>query len=652
MKFLSLLCLLLVSFNYSCAQDESRNLIPRSLLLQDAKIKNVQLSRNGEKVYFLKETSDTLFYLRPQTTALEKFIVFPEKINRYAAVFNGGIIAVSQKGNTAKLWYSDGGTPKDITPFAAEKIDILAHSAKLTSKVAVLFDTDDLKEKGVWLVDVSGQSNRKVGIQPDDEEWFFDEFFQVVAKRGKNNAGGYLLTVKGDTLGDYPRDMTRRLGGLQNIVSVTNDGKTVYYTDNATTDKSVLRAYDTGTKTSELIAEDNSADLIPAFSVLDENGKPLMVSGYFADVRRKYLDEKAQADMLWLQKELTGSPGLHRQGVSENAWLVSELSGAPVVYHYFDRKEKKLTRLFSEIPALDAYPKASRTAFTVRTRDAMQLPVHVYLPAGTDDGGDGYPDEPLPTILFVHGGPWNGVGHWNSWALTRHLQLLANRGYAVINTEFRGSTGLGKAFTDAGDGQWGGKMRLDLEDIARWAQSEGIAAEDKIGVWGHSYGGYAVNTLATLSPGDFAVHISHSGVSDLTEFAAGKKHSDTWMQRVGDPDTQEGAALLKRTSPINYVEKVTAPVMLIAGSLDERVPQSQSDIFADALADNDKEVLYVAFPEENHHFTLQNSWLSFWAITEQYLAKYLGGDFQPKEEDLEAGFFDVIYGGEFTDDLK
>ncbi len=652
MKYFSFLFLLCVSFSFACAQDADRTFIPRKILMQDAQIKNVQLAPNGKTVYFQKTNGDTLFYRQPGVNSFERFITFPEKIQHYAPTHNGGVIAVAQKGNSAKLYFSNGSTAKDITPFAAQKIDILAHSQKLNAKVAVHIDTKDIANKGVWLIDVSGGSNRKVGIRLAGEDWFFDEFFQVIAKRKEKDAGGYLLTVKGDTIGNYGDDPGKYLGGLQNIVSVSKDGKTVYFTDNSATDKTVLKSYSTGDKSVKTLAEDDLTDLLPTTAVTDKDGKPVVISGMFADARRKYLDSAAESDMLFLEKEMTGSPSILQQSNDGKVWLIAEYSGAPAAYYYFDRKEKKATRLFSEIPALDDYPQATRTAFTVRTRDAMQLPVHVYLPAGADANGDGRPDEALPTVLFVHGGPWSGVKHWNSWALTRHFQLLADRGYAVINTEFRGSTGLGKQFTDAGDGQWGGKMRLDLEDIARWAEKEDIAAEGKIGVWGHSYGGYAANTLATLSPGDFAVHISHSGISDLTEFVKGKTNNDIWMQRVADSNTAEGEALLKKVSPINSVEKVKSPIMLIAGSQDEKVPQTQADVFADALADGGKEVLYVSFPEENHSFSQQNSWLSFWSMTEQYLAKYLGGAFEPKGKDIDSGFFDVIYGIDFYDELK
>jgi len=660
MKYLNLLFLIIFVTISACAQESEkpeRSFIPRELLMQDADIFDVQLSINGQKVYFKRRGgSDTIYYRQPEETTLEKFIVFPEPVKSYAPTFNGGILAISSKSKSAKVYFAQGTKVKDITPFPINSAEILAFSRRLNSKAAIKFGSEDIAQRGVWLVDFGSQKPRKVGQMNDMDKWYFDGLFQIKAGMKTNDAGGISLYRKEQgiwkAINEYPQDVGKYIGGYQGIVSVSEDGNTIYYTDNYKKDKSTLMSIDVASHETKELGKDELTDLLPSTALVNVEGKPQMILGVYGDARRVYNDKATESDMLWLEKEMRGSPSVSKQSEDGNIWLVKEFTGAPIVYYFFNRKDKKLTRLFSNQSNLEQYKMAERSRFTVRTRDAKKLPVHVYLPADADGNGDGYPDNPLPTILFVHGGPWKGVAHWNSWSVTRNFQLLADRGYAVINTEFRGSGGLGKAFTDAGDGQWGAKMRLDLDDIARWAQKEGIAEEDKVGIWGYSYGGYAAMGAAALSAGEYACHISMAGVSDLTKYLDNKSNSTLWTTRVGDPSTAEGKATLQKASPINYVKNVESPVLLVSGGQDSRVPESQSEEFATALDDAGKSALYLSYPEEGHHFSQQNTWISFWAIAEQFLAKHLGGKFAPVGEDLEKGFYDAVIGADFIDGLK
>ncbi len=661
MRYFNLLFFLLFVATISCAQgdaDLERSFIPRDLLMQDADIFQVKVSTDGERVYYRREGgSDTLYYQEPASSTLEKYIVFPENIKSYAPTYNNGVIATAQSKESAKVFFAQGSSVKDVTPFEAKGVEILAFSRRLNSRVAMKFESDDIGQQGVWLVDVAGQKPRKIGLLGDMNKWYFDGLFQVKAGTKKNDSGGISLYRKSKgvwtLICENAPDVGRFIGGYQKIVSVSEDGSKIYYTDNSTTDKAILKSIETDSGKEEELAKDELTDLLAITALVNSAGEPQMILGSYADARRSYLDKATESDMLWLEKEMRGSPSVSEQSEDENIWIVKELTGGPTVYYFFNRKDKKLTRLFSANEALAEYKMAERTRFTVRTRDAMKLPVHLYIPAGSDENGDGYPDRALPTIIFVHGGPWKGVMHWNNWSLTRNFQLLADRGYAVLNVEFRGSGGLGKAFTDAGDKQWGGKMRLDLVDISRWAQKEGIAIEDKVGIWGYSYGGYAAMAGATLSAGEFACHISMVGVSDLSKYLENKGGSELWTERVGNPDTQEGKAILKKASPINYVDKVEAPILLVSGGQDTRVPaEEQSGKFANALADAEKDVLYLDYPEEGHNFAQSGTWVSFWAIAEQFLAKSLGGEFAPVNEDMDKGFYDVIVGEDFIDGME
>jgi dipeptidyl aminopeptidase/acylaminoacyl peptidase len=283
----------------------------------------------------------------------------------------------------------------------------------------------------------------------------------------------------------------------------------------------------------------------------------------------------------------------------------------------------------------------------------MRLPIHLYLPAGMARP-DGLPKVPLPTVIYVHGGPWVGVTHWNSWFHNRNFQLLANRGYAVINMEFRGTTGLGKQMLDAGNLQFGKGMHHDVVDVAEWAKKQGVAHPKRLGIWGWSYGGYAVNYALGAAPDLFACGVSMYGLGDLPAFCRlPLVQSDSlWNTRVGNPNTPDGLDLLELHSPMTYVKQVKSPILLTTGTLDQIVPQEQSDKFASALAANKKQVVYFFYPGEEHDYRQPESWVSFWAITEHFLHKHLGGRRELRKTDIESGKFEVMFGKEYIEKIE
>jgi len=291
---------------------------------------------------------------------------------------------------------------------------------------------------------------------------------------------------------------------------------------------------------------------------------------------------------------------------------------------------------------LDAYTLSVRKPFIVKAQDGLELPSMIFLPPGSDQNNDGIPDQPLPTVLYVHGGAWIGY-YQNTWFINRQLQLLANRGYAVINTEFRGASGYGQAFIEASSHKWSGKMHQDLVNIAKAAIARGVALPKKVGIFGWSYGGYATFAAMAFAPDVFACGISMYGLGDLE---AAFRHPFTsgpyWQQRIGNPDVPEELTLIRRHSPINYIEQIKNPLLIIHGSLDERVPQSQSDNMAQALKAAGKAVIYCYYPEEGHDYAQPENWQSFWALGERFLQEHLGGRSEPAGVDLKKPNFKMV----------
>ncbi|HEX6790664.1 MAG TPA: prolyl oligopeptidase family serine peptidase, partial [Candidatus Krumholzibacteria bacterium] len=285
--------------------------------------------------------------------------------------------------------------------------------------------------------------------------------------------------------------------------------------------------------------------------------------------------------------------------------------------------------LFDDVPGLEGQTLASRRPLVVRSRDGLDLRCDVYLPAGADANDDGIPDRPLPTVVYVHGGPWTGY-EWNLWLVNRNFQLLANRGYAVIRAGFRGEVGYGMRYVDAGDRAWGTTMHRDLVDIAEQAATLGIAARGRIAIWGWSYGGYAVATALALAPDTFACGLAMYGVYDLeamlrVPFTA----NPFWRARAGDVDSPADLARIREQSPLTHVDAIRNPLLVSHGALDDRVPIAQSDTLVAALEKRGRPVTYLVFPDEGHDYARPESWQAFWAVGEAFLHEQLGGAAEP-----------------------
>jgi dipeptidyl aminopeptidase/acylaminoacyl peptidase len=238
-------------------------------------------------------------------------------------------------------------------------------------------------------------------------------------------------------------------------------------------------------------------------------------------------------------------------------------------------------------------------------------------------------------VLLVHGGPWGR----DAWGYNTYHQWLANRGYAVLSVNFRGSTGFGKAFINAGDLQWGRAMHDDLLDAVDWAEREGIAAKGQVAIMGGSYGGYATLAGMTMTPDRFICGVDIVGPSNLLTLIESvppywEPMIALFRTRMGDNTTEEGLALLKERSPLTYVDDIRRPLLIAQGANDPRVKQAESDQIVNAMLSKHIPVIYALYPDEGHGFARPENNLSFTAITEAFLATHLEGDYQPIGDDF------------------
>ena len=322
-----------------------------------------------------------------------------------------------------------------------------------------------------------------------------------------------------------------------------------------------------------------------------------------------------------------GDVGFLSSDVSGRRWVVSFLHDTePDVTFLYDHSTGRSRRLHQPYPHLDPADLAPMTPVTIPSRDGLALPSYLTLPVGIEPVG-------LPLVLLVHGGPWLR----DRWGYNPRVQLLANRGYAVLQVNMRGSTGFGKSFTRAAIREFAGKMHDDLVDGVRWAVEQGIADPDRVAIFGGSYGGYSALVGATFTPEVFAAAIDYCGISDLVEFLRKVPVywrnilANSWFLYVGDPADPDDAADMLARSPISRLDAVCRPLLVIHGAKDVRVVQAESDRIVQVLRDRGADVEYLLKENEGHGFANPENNIEAFRAIERFLARTLGGEVLPHD---------------------
>ena len=377
-------------------------------------------------------------------------------------------------------------------------------------------------------------------------------------------------------------------------------------------------------------------------------GEPLAYATMWTRTTWTAVDPALREDFQRLARAADGD--LQVLGVSRDLgrWLVKyTLSDAPVAYHVYDRATGRVTRLFTGTPALEGLQLSPLHPFEIRSSDGLPLVSYYLLPRWRDPDGDGKPDRPLPAVVLVHGGPSDERAQWGFGPF---VHWLANRGYAVLYLNYRGSPGFGKRFMNAQDLEWGGRMNRDLVEQVDWAAKRGIVQRDKVAIMGGSYGGYATLVGMTITPGAFACGVSLVGPSDLSNLLPGW-NVDRMSKRVGDPRTEAGRKHLHDISPVNFAHRTRGPVLIGQGANDSRVPQVQSDTVVTMMRRAGVPVVYAVYDDEGHGLLRPENSRSFWAITEAFLARCLGGRAAPIGDMLQGSSVVVAAGADFLPGL-
>jgi dipeptidyl aminopeptidase/acylaminoacyl peptidase len=360
----------------------------------------------------------------------------------------------------------------------------------------------------------------------------------------------------------------------------------------------------------------------------------------------KVLDPSIQGDLDYLRTAARGDLLVTSRTLDDRLWTVAAIvDDGPARFYLYDRTARKATLLFTHRKALEGLPLAAMHPEVITSRDGLKLVSYLTLPVGSDARRAGRPDQPLPMILLVHGGPWTR----DTWGFNGEEQWLANRGYAVLSVNYRGSTGFGKRFLNAGSREWAGKMHDDLIDAVDWAIKEGIADRGRVAILGGSYGGYAALVGLTFTPDVFACAVDIVGPSNLETLLNTippywEPGIAMFTTRVGDHRTAEGRRFLESRSPLTFVDRIRRPLLIGQGANDPRVKQSEADQIVAAMQRRGIPVTYVLYPDEGHGFARPENRLSFNAVVEAFLSRHLGGRVEPIGRDFQGSTITVPTG--------
>lgn len=434
------------------------------------------------------------------------------------------------------------------------------------------------------------------------------------------------------------------------VHGLSADGSTLYLFDSRDRDTAAVYALDVASGQRRLMHADPRADFIGAVSD-PRTREPQAAVLHYQYREWIALNPVSDADFAHLGTLGKGNLMVTSRTLDDRRWIVSyDGSQEPGAFYRYDRDGRgggELTRLFTTRPDLDGKPLARMWPKTITSRDGKTLISYLTLPHTADANADGSADTPVPMVLLAHGGPWDR----DIYGFNAYHQLLANRGYAVLSVNFRGSTGLGKAFTNAGDRQWGKGMHDDLIDAVHWAIAEGVTTPDRVAIMGGSYGGYATLVGMTMTPDTFACGVDIFGPSNLvTMFESFPTYWATFMEqlyrRVGDPRTEEGRQALLAISPLTHANNIKRPLLIAQGANDPRVVQAESDRMVEAMQANNIPVTYVLFPDEGHGFARPQNDMAFQAVSERFLQQCLSGRAQPIGDDFNGSSISVPAGAD------
>ena len=510
-----------------------------------------------------------------------------------------------------------------LTPFEGVQVQIVDRNKHFPNELLIAMNKDNPQVHDVYHLELKTGELTKVAENPGNYlGWVTDAEFKVRGCLAATDEGGYDFLIRKTGKGKFEKLITWGPDDamISGPIGFTKDGESVYLIDSRDINAGRLVKMSIADRKVEVLAEDPQYDV----SGVIQNPDTYEIEAVtFMKERQEVviLDEAIRADYEAIRKLHHGDVFISSRDDADDTWLIGfDADDGPIPYYSYDRNTRKATFLFVHRPALNDYTLARMEPISFESRDGLTIHGYITYPTGKRR-------ENLPMVLNVHGGPW----YRDAWGYNGEAQWLANRGYACMQINFRGSTGYGKDFLNASNKEWGGKMHDDLVDAVKWAVDQGIADSNKVAIYGGSYGGYAALVGATFTPDLFCCAVDIVGPANLVSWITSippywSSFQQILYKRIGHPETEE--EFLKSRSPLYKADQIKIPMLIAQGANDPRVPQAESEQIVEALKANNIEHEYMLFEDEGHGFAIPENRLKFYAAAEKFLSKYLGGRFE------------------------
>lgn len=640
-------------------QDE---LISREVLFGNPDKIAVRISNNGEYLSFIAPHIEVLnIWIAPIDNISQAKPITNENSrgirNYFWAKDNLHVIYLQdKKGDEDWNLYSvniETGEQKNLTPYEGSRASILKVSEKHPHHILALINDRVPEYFDIYKIDVNTGDRELIYQNSDNYSGFLadDDFrIRVGYKMLPDGTGEIYLFKEGDISKPellqtvLVEDMTNT-----DMLNISADGTKLFMTDSKNRNTSAMVEIDLISGDRKILYESDKADIDDYLA----DTKTKMIQAIAINYLRKVwtvLDSSISKDMEILSELEDGDFEIVSRTYEDTKWVIAFLqTDRPIKYYLYDRLSKTAKFLFFSNSKQEKFKFAKMHPLVIKSRDGLDLISYLTVPRWLDDG-QGIPPTAIPLVLYVHGGP----NARDEWRFDPTIQWLANRGYAVLNVNYRGSIGFGKEFTNAGDGQWSGKMQRDLEDGVQWCIDNKIADKDKIVIMGGSYGGYATLVGMTMTPEIYVAGIDIVGPSNLETLV--KSIPAYWKPNIGHlkkmlgytPDTDEGSAKLKEMSPLTYAENIKRPLLIVQGANDPRVKQAESDQIVAAMKAKSIPVVYLLYPDEGHGLVRPENRLSMFAHAEIFLANFAGGRFIEHDNNFPSSSIEVREGKDIS----
>ncbi|MCC3151697.1 prolyl oligopeptidase family serine peptidase [Hymenobacter sp. BT770] len=619
-------------------------LIDRELLFGDPEISGAQLSPDGKFLSFIKPYNGTrniwvkglnepFDKARPMTNDQARPVrgYFWSRDGKYLLYSqdkggdeNFNIYAV----NPAETLPAGQAVPtaRDLTGLKGVRVQVV--NVPLTDPNTLYIGLNDRDKAWHDLYKLNLTTGEKTLVRQNNDRigaWEFDWNDQLrLASRSNPDGSTEWLRVEGDKLTPFYKTS---IDEQSNVVSFAKDNKRVYMVTNMGQGRNLAEIVlmDPATGKEEPFQADPQKRVdVGNLAISEKTHEPIFVSFEDDRMRRVWKDKEFEKDFKMASAKLSGLDVYPVSNTTdERLWLLSANSATqPSVAYLFDRQTKQLTKQYETRPKLKSSDLADMKVVRYKSSDGLEIPAYLTLPKGVAAKN-------LPVMIVPHGGPWAR----DTYGFNAMHQFLANRGYAVLSPNFRASTGYGKKFLNAGNGEWGRKMQDDLTWGVKYLIAQGIADPKKVGIMGGSYGGYATLAGVAFTPDVYSAGVAIVAPSNLMTllnaippyWEAGRKQM---YARMADPGTEAGRAELARMSPLTAADKIKTPLLVVQGANDPRVNKAEADQIVVALRDRNYPVQYLLAPDEGHGFARPVNNMAMLAASEKFLSKHLGGRFQ------------------------